>query len=238
MGYREEIQAANKQGKSLEERWKLRAAVREKYGMGPEKRQRGGIAGVYDRNKEVIKPVAQLAAGMTPLGWAGGAIAGAAMGGLDREGRGGIGFDVGGAVRGGAQGAAMGALGQYGKGAVQEFLAKRAGGQAVAGAAQAGVPQAGSAAAQAAKPSLANRVGGFMKNNPMAVGMGLQAGATAMDANAQRTIAGQNQQLGSRQLEFEEKRYQDELAAKQRRSQLAQQLYEQIMGQMSWRRGG
>jgi hypothetical protein len=74
-------------------------------------RKRGGLAGIWDRNKKVIKPVATLAAGAL-TGGAGGALVGGLMNGLDREGKGGIGFDVGKGAVGAATGYGMGKLGQ------------------------------------------------------------------------------------------------------------------------------
>ena len=73
-------------------------------------KKRGGLAGFYDKNKKIIKPVAAGLAGMlgTP---ALGAAVGAAFGGLDREGKKGIGVDLGGAVKGGLSGYAAGQLG-------------------------------------------------------------------------------------------------------------------------------
>jgi hypothetical protein len=73
-------------------------------------KKRGGVAGFYDRNKKIIKPVAAGLAGMlgTP---ALGAAVGAAFGGLDREGKKGIGVDLGGAAKGGLSGYAAGQLG-------------------------------------------------------------------------------------------------------------------------------
>jgi len=74
-------------------------------------RKRGGIAGFYDRNKKIIKPVATGLAGLfgTP---ALGAAVGAAFGGLDRPGKSGIGLDVMGAAKGGLSGYAAGSAGQ------------------------------------------------------------------------------------------------------------------------------
>jgi hypothetical protein len=74
-------------------------------------RKRGGLAGFYDRNKKIIKPVAAGLAGMlgTP---ALGAAVGAAFGGLDREGKKGIGLDLGGAAKGGLAGYAAGSAGK------------------------------------------------------------------------------------------------------------------------------
>jgi len=73
-------------------------------------RKRGGLAGIYDRNKKIIKPLAAGAAGMfgSPLL---GALVGSAMGGLDREGKKGIGFDVNKGVQGGLEGYGAGQLG-------------------------------------------------------------------------------------------------------------------------------
>ncbi len=74
-------------------------------------RKRGGLAGLYDRNKGTFRIGAQLAGsaigGM--LGGPGGAkiggsLAGAAVRGLDREGKRGIGFDVGQGALGGIEG--------------------------------------------------------------------------------------------------------------------------------------
>jgi hypothetical protein len=74
-------------------------------------RKRGGLAGIWDRNKQFIKPIATLAAGAL-TGGAGGAVVGGLMSGLDRPGKGGIGFDVKQGALGAAQGYAMGKGGQ------------------------------------------------------------------------------------------------------------------------------
>jgi hypothetical protein len=74
-------------------------------------RKRGGLAGLWDRNKGIIKPIATLAAGAL-TGGAGGALVGGLMSGLDRPGKGGIGFDVAKGAMGAAQGYAMGKGGQ------------------------------------------------------------------------------------------------------------------------------
>jgi hypothetical protein len=73
-------------------------------------RKRGGLAGVWDRNKQIIKPVATLGAGVL-TGGLGGAIVGGLMNGLDREGKGGIGFDPMRGAKGAVQGYGMGKLG-------------------------------------------------------------------------------------------------------------------------------
>lgn len=75
-------------------------------------KKRGGIAGVWDRNKGVIKTLAPMALGMIPgVGIPLAAAAGAAMAGFDRPGRRGIGFDPFEGVKGGVTGAASGAAG-------------------------------------------------------------------------------------------------------------------------------
>lgn len=74
-------------------------------------KKRGGLAGLYDRNKGLFRTAAIL--GGTALGGpAGGAAAGAAFRGLDRPGKRGIGFDVGQGIRGGLEGYAMGKTAQ------------------------------------------------------------------------------------------------------------------------------
>lgn len=74
-------------------------------------RKRGGLAGLWDRNKGVIKTLAPIAAGVVGGPWAGAAL-GAAMRGLDRPGKSGIGFDVGEGIKGGIAGYGQGAMGK------------------------------------------------------------------------------------------------------------------------------
>jgi len=86
-------------------------------------KKRGGLAGVWDRNKGVIKTVAPIAAGFIPgVGPLIGAGLGAAMRGLDRPGKGGIGLDLGGAVRGGLEGYGGAKLGQAAKGGLSKLF--------------------------------------------------------------------------------------------------------------------
>lgn len=89
-------------------------------------RKRGGLAGIWDRNKGAIKLLAPMALGMIPgVGVPLAAAAGAAMGGLDRPGKRGIGFDLGGGIRGGLTGAASGMTGAgIKKGVASLFTAK------------------------------------------------------------------------------------------------------------------
>lgn len=77
-------------------------------------KKRGGIAGFWDRNKGWLKPVATGVAGLfNPLA---AAAIGGAVGGLDRPGKGGIGFDVAKGALGAASGYAMGKSAQGLKG--------------------------------------------------------------------------------------------------------------------------
>lgn len=86
-------------------------------------RKRGGLAGIYDRNKKLIKTVAPIAAGFIPgVGPALGAAIGAAIGG-DREGKGYFkGFDAIGAAKGGLSGYGGAKLGQAAKGKLGQMF--------------------------------------------------------------------------------------------------------------------
>jgi len=79
------------------------------------KRKRGGLAGLYDRNKGLIQAAVPTLAGMLIPGLApvSGAIAGGLARGLDRPGKGGIGLDLGQAAQGALTGAALGQAGRY-----------------------------------------------------------------------------------------------------------------------------
>lgn len=85
-------------------------------------RQRGGLAGLYDRNKGVIQAAAPFLAGAVGGPLAGAAV-GAAMKGLDREGKSGIGLDLGKAAMGGVAGYGAGAMGKSAAGALKGRLA-------------------------------------------------------------------------------------------------------------------
>lgn len=89
-------------------------------------KKRGGLAGLYDRNKGLFRTAAIL--GGTALGGpAGGALAGAAMRGFDRPGKRGIGFDPFAALPGAVEGYAMGKTAQaVGGGLKNLFTAKGA----------------------------------------------------------------------------------------------------------------
>lgn len=95
-------------------------------------RKRGGIAGLWDRNKGIIKPLASGVAGVlgTPML---GAAVGAAMGGLDREGKGGIGFDARQGALGGLKGYGAGKLASGAVGGFQAAGGAAEGGNALLG---------------------------------------------------------------------------------------------------------
>lgn len=93
---------------SKKERFRIRNELRAEAGLPKEKKKRGGVAGVWDRNKNVITPVAAGLAALATGGLAAPALVGATMRGLDRPGEGGIGFDIGDAARGAAEGGISG----------------------------------------------------------------------------------------------------------------------------------
>ena len=104
-------------------------------------RKRGGVAGLWDRNKNVIKAVAPMAAAFIPgvnaamAPWIGASL-GAAMGGLDRPGKRGIGLDLKGATVGGLSGYAGGKMGESLQGSLAgKFFPNAAAGVVPTGAA-------------------------------------------------------------------------------------------------------
>lgn len=89
-------------------------------------RKRGGLAGIWDRNKGVIKTALPAALSFIPgVGVPLAAAAGAAMEGLDRPGKSGIGLDLGGAVRGGISGYGIGSGTQAARAGIQGLLTAR-----------------------------------------------------------------------------------------------------------------
>jgi hypothetical protein len=87
-------------------------------------RKRGGLAGFYDRNKGILQKLAPIAAGAIGGPMAGAAV-GAAMRGLDRPGKSGIGFDIGEGLQGGVSGYMAGQTGAALKGGIKNLLAPR-----------------------------------------------------------------------------------------------------------------
>ncbi len=140
-------------------------------------RKRGGLAGVWDRNKKIIKPIATLAAGAL-TGGVGGAVVGGLMNGLDREGKGGIGFDVKKGAMGAASGYGMGKIGGALKSGVMNRLASN--GLAAAGKSLPGMPSMIGTTAGNGMPALSAAAPGAMAN--AAPNMLQQAGGLAQQA--------------------------------------------------------
>jgi hypothetical protein len=168
-------------------------------------KKRGGLAGLYDRNKGLIKTVAPIAAGFIPgIGPMLGAGIGAAMGGLDREGKSGIGLDVGGAVKGGLSGYGGAKLGQAAKGGLANMFTggmKSAGG---AGGAASSAPMSAPMPIPTPPPS-SNPLSGLgsalkSKEGLAFAGNAMQAGAGIMGAQAQGARQDRDYEEQQRQL--------------------------------------
>lgn len=244
MAYQDEIAAANRL-KTMEERFAARNAVRAKYGMAPEKSTRGGLAGIYDRNKGFLTTAASMAAGALG-GPAAASALGALIKGVDRPGKRGIGFDFGQAARGAAEGYVAGAAGAglkggLGSGTVKQSLGKYFG-LPSAGAAQpapAGLPSAAKpfemmtdaekmayfsggsapAAAPAAQPSVAASLLGFAQKNP-AVVQGIAGGAADVIGSAQERA------VQERRLQLEEQAMRTENERKARLAELLMPMFQ------------
>ena len=195
----------------------------------PKKRKRGGLAGIWDRNKKIIKPVVSGALGLVPgIGMGLAAGAGALMSGLDREGKGGIGFDARQGVSGALQGAAAGGAARFGKGLLgrgAQGAAPLAGGSSTAAtplSTVTGTPAAdlssmgrnaafetGAGAAAPAGQTMGGRglmrglgrVGQFVEKNPAASGMGLQALSGILGSQSERRLREREQAEERRRAE-------------------------------------
>lgn len=162
-------------------------------------RKRGGLAGIWDRNKKIIKPVAQVGAGIIGGllgGPAGAAAAGAATGaafGFDREGKSGIGYDAGKGLGEGVKGAALGSLGGIGAGMV--------GGGSGAAAGGAGAAAGGGASTAGGK--MANIDWGNLAN------LGINAYGAISGASAAKKAANQQDAYVNKQIALAERQYGD-----------------------------
>jgi hypothetical protein len=187
-------------------------------------RKRGGLAGLYDRNKGVIKALAPMALGAIPgVGMPLAVLAGAALGG-DTEGKGYFsGFNTGGALKGAAAGYGQGATGAGVKGlltggkagasqALSEYnrpISKFFGGGA--GSAQAPAQTPGMPTPEP-KPSMFKQASEFAKSNKdllTLAGQGIQSAlpdaasdAAVMNAETNRMRLEEE----SRQAKMEEER--------------------------------
>lgn len=213
------------------------------------RRRRGGLAGIWDRNKNVITPAVSGALGLVPgIGIGLGAAAGGLMRGLDREGKGGVGFDAGQGAKGALEGGlsawtargVRGLLAPDGSDAAQGALqrarqarpttsigATQSAGVGFGGApvgevnfAASNIPSAAASASSVASPMAAQAGRGrglsgvlnFAKQNPEAVGAGLQAGSAILGSQAERRMANERIRLERERYE-EERRRRETIAA-------------------------
>ncbi len=180
-------------------------------------KKRGGLAGIWDRNKNIIKPIATVGAGLLG-GPAAAAALNGAMSGLDREGKSGIGFDVGKGAMGAATGAAMGSAAGGLKNMVMSKLGAGAmpalGGTApgnligVTGATgSAAIPGAAGMAAPSVTGGIGHSIMGALKDPKAlaAIGQTAVGGLNAMQ-NAQAMRVQQAQQERQNALEEEDRK--------------------------------
>jgi hypothetical protein len=252
-------------------------------------RKRGGLAGIWDRNKKVIKPIAEIGASLLggPMASAG---IGALMEGLDRPGKSGIGFDAGAGLRGGIQGYGVGQGTQLVKGGAKALMSQMGTGATapvpkynltggvgedmfgakpmVGVGAPVGVdlPQApsqvslASSAGRAAAPSFTPSGAGLSANPISPVtsrGSGLLSGMRSLGKSVAESskeypklwemgLSGINNRLGSpetrameeknmltkRQLDLEERQYNEEQERRKRIAQLLLPMYQQMAPKM------
>lgn len=184
-------------------------------------RKRGGLAGLWDRGKHIIKPIATIGAGL--INPALGAAVGGAIGGLDRPGQGGIGFDVKRGAMGAAQGYAMGKSAQGLKGLFTSSAAPAISGsmptigitpggagaltQSMAQQASAAVAPAATTAAQQAGGSMAGK--NILKDLFTAQGIGGVASGAMGALSDERKLA-QSQRQFERTAGLNESRFAEE----------------------------
>lgn len=118
--YREALQAESlrqipgtgRKAKLARKAWRNEQRAQEGF-RAESKLSRGGLAGVWDRNKKQLVPIAAGLAGALSGGLLAPIAVGALSRGLDREGKGGIGFDAKQGVKGAIEGAAAGSVGKF-----------------------------------------------------------------------------------------------------------------------------
>lgn len=197
------------------ERFRIRQQLRREQGLGREKVKRGGISGVWDRNKGAIGSIAGgLVSSFIPgLGAVLGPALGGIAGGSLARGK----FDTSnilGDTLGGFGGASIPGVAGAIKGAFVPKAAGAAGGGggAVGGAAM-DLANVTNANVVGQAPGLGQRVGqmvgsvgNFAKANPEVIGMGLQAAGQMQNAAAQRDLQRQQLDLQRDTLEDEQER--------------------------------
>lgn len=217
------LKYADQTARTPEEREKMRADIYARFGVEAPKKKRGGLAGLYDRNKGLIQAAVPALAGMLIPGSAlvSGAIAGGLARGLDRPGKGGVGLDFGQAAQGALTGAALGQAGRYlggkvgiGQGAVPKAASVAAQQPAMpyrAGASDAELVRmfpkedvAASVAGGATPPAGASKLAGLLK--PEAIG-GITAGlGQAVGGYMEREAAGERLDFEEEQRKLEQQR--------------------------------
>lgn len=233
------LKYADETARTPEERAQMRADIYKRFGVQPPKRKRGGLAGIWDRNKNIIVPVVSGLAGLLTGGAAAplvSSLAGATMRGLDTgslkgalrgAGEGylsGLGASaIGGAVKGGMAGTGLGGtISGAAKGAVQGGRAYLPGGggagggtttsqaQRVLDPSRGGYVDVGGVAG--GTPQASSKLAGLLK--PEAIG-GITAGAgQALGGYMER-------EAGLQRLNFEEEQRKIE---QERANRLAQLL--------------
>lgn len=226
-------------------------------------RKRGGLAGAFDRNKKWLKPVAAFTAGM--INPALGAAVGAAMGGLDREGKGGIGFDLKRGAIGGVQGYGMGKLGAASKGKLAGLFSGGGSGATSAAPALGGAPAVSNVTSRvasqvpelvtkvnpaalftpsAANPSALSQLGGFVKNNQGLIAGAGKAVAGVLGQQADRAQNADQMALGRERLGLERDRFaleqeevQRERERRERVARLLMPLFDQQLRELNMPRG-
>lgn len=208
-------EADRKFGKGAsDEKFAWRQQQQRAAGLAEEKRKRGGVARSWDVGKSWMRPAAELAAGAFggPLA---ATLTGAAIRGLDRPGKRGIGFDVGQGVKGAAEGYLMGGLGKGLKAGVTTLKTGMAPGTAT-------IPSTfGKSAIEAAKgyygPAMQTLLKGgeaalkFAKDNPTLTATALQSGLGAFQG-AQAQAEAQRQADLAEELRKEEQERRNRLA--------------------------
>lgn len=195
-------EADRKFGKGAsDEKFEWRQSQQRAAGLAEEKRKRGGIARSWDVGKSWMRPAAELAAGAFggPLA---ATLTGAAIRGLDRPGKRGVGFDVGQGVRGAAEGYLVGSLGAAGRGAMP-------GGQGAIAAGKEYFKPGLEALMKGGESAI-----GFAKKNPQLTAAALQAGLGAYQG-------AQEQAMAQREFDLQEQLREEE---RERRRRLAQLL--------------
>jgi hypothetical protein len=171
-------------------------------------RKRGGLAGLWDRGKHIIKPIATIGAGL--INPALGAAVGGAIGGLDRPGQGGIGFDIKQGALGAAKGYAMGKSAQGLKGLFTSGAAPAISGSMPtigitpggAGALTQSMAQQASAAVAPAATTAAQQAGGSMAGKNILKDLFTAQGIGGVASGAMGAISDERK-LAQSQRQFE-----------------------------------